>query len=125
VLDLACFVAAAHAFRLDTATTALVGAYLTGQLVRQIPLAAGGAGLVEAALLASLFASGADPAAATAAVLTYRLVSCWLVALAGLPVVICLGTTRRPTGRSEPASTAGLPPQPAGAQPGRVQPAAA
>ena len=38
LFDLVCFVAAAHAYRLDTATTALVGAYLTGQLVRQIPL---------------------------------------------------------------------------------------
>ncbi|WP_327003643.1 flippase-like domain-containing protein [Dactylosporangium sp. NBC_01737] len=96
LFDLACFVAAAHAFRLDTATTALVGAYLTGQLVRQIPLVAGGAGLVEAGLLASLIASGADPAAATAAVLTYRLLSCWLIALAGLPIVIGLGAAKRP-----------------------------
>lgn len=95
LFDLACFVAAAEAYRLDTATTALVGAYLTGQLVRQIPLVAGGAGLVEASLLASLIASGADPAGATAAVLAYRLLSCWLIALAGLPVVLCLGAAGR------------------------------
>lgn len=93
--DLACFVAVAHAFRLDTGTMSLVGAYLTGQLVRQIPLVAGGAGLVEASLLASLVAAGADDtAAAAAAVLTYRLLSCWLIALAGLPVVVALSATR-------------------------------
>ncbi|GAB3850508.1 YbhN family protein [Dactylosporangium cerinum] len=96
LFDLACFVAAAHAFRLDTATSALVGAYLTGQLIRQIPLVAGGAGLVEAGLLAALITSGAEPATATAAVLTYRLLSCWLIALAGLPVVIALGATDQP-----------------------------
>ncbi|GAA3227412.1 hypothetical protein GCM10010532_060790 [Dactylosporangium siamense] len=101
LFDLVCFVAAAHAFRLDTATSALVGAYLTGQLIRQIPLVAGGAGLVEAGLLAALITSGADPAAAAAAVLTYRLLSCWLIALAGLPVVIALGAAGRPgTGRA-------------------------
>ncbi|MEV4512250.1 lysylphosphatidylglycerol synthase transmembrane domain-containing protein [Dactylosporangium sp. NPDC049525] len=114
LFDLACFVAAANAYRLDTATTALVGAYLTGQLVRQIPLVAGGAGLVEASLLASLIASGADPAAATAAVLTYRLLSCWLIALAGLPVVIGLGAAKQPAvsdpeaERARPATGRGL-----------------
>ncbi|MGI5183204.1 lysylphosphatidylglycerol synthase domain-containing protein [Dactylosporangium sp. CA-152071] len=97
VCDLACFVAVAQAFRLDTGTMALVGAYLTGQLVRQIPLVAGGAGLVEASLLASLVAAGAgDSAAAAAAVLTYRLLSCWLIALVGLPVVVGLSATGQP-----------------------------
>lgn len=96
VFDLACFVAVAHAYDLGTATKLLVGAYLTGQLVRQIPLVAGGAGLVEASLLASLVAAGAAAVTAAAVVLTYRLLSCWLIALAGLPVVIGLGTTRQP-----------------------------
>jgi uncharacterized membrane protein YbhN (UPF0104 family) len=102
LFDLACFVAVAVAYRLDIGVMALVGTYLTGQLVRQIPLVAGGAGLVEASLLASLVASGVDDtAAAAAAVLTYRLLSCWLVALAGLPVAAGLGATRRVVATAE------------------------
>jgi putative heme transporter len=110
LLDLVCFVAAAHAYRLDTATSALVGAYLTGQLIRQVPLVAGGAGLVEAGLLAALVTAGAEPATATAAVLTYRLLSCWLIALAGLPVVVALGATERTAGERRPARFALAPP---------------
>jgi uncharacterized membrane protein YbhN (UPF0104 family) len=95
LLDLACLVAVAYAFRLDTGTMPIVGAYLAGLVVRQLPLAAGGAGLVEASLLAFLVDAGADSAAAAALVLAYRLLSCWLVALAGVPALISLGTTRR------------------------------
>jgi uncharacterized membrane protein YbhN (UPF0104 family) len=95
LFDLACLVAAASAFGLDTGTMPLVGAYLAGLVVRQIPLAAGGAGLVEASLLAFLVNAGADAPAAAALVLTYRLLSCWLVALAGVPALLTLGLANR------------------------------
>jgi uncharacterized membrane protein YbhN (UPF0104 family) len=94
LLDLACLVAVADAFQLGTGTMPIVGAYLAGLVVRQVPLAAGGAGLVEASLLAFLVDAGANSAAAAALVLAYRLLSCWLVALAGVPALISLGTPR-------------------------------
>ncbi len=97
LFDLACLVAVAQAFGINTGTMPIVGAYLAGLLVRQIPLAAGGAGLVEASLLAFLLDAGADAVAAAALVLVYRVLSCWLVAVAGLPALIGLGAaSRRP-----------------------------
>ncbi|HTJ33418.1 MAG TPA: lysylphosphatidylglycerol synthase domain-containing protein [Dactylosporangium sp.] len=93
MFDLACLAAVAAAYRLDAGIVAMTGAYLAALLVRQIPLVAGGAGLVETSLLASLVAVGADGTAAAAVVVVYRLLSCWLVALAGLPAVLSLGAT--------------------------------
>jgi uncharacterized membrane protein YbhN (UPF0104 family) len=97
LLDLACLAAVAVAYRLDAGITALVGAYLAGLLVRQVPLVGGGAGLVEASLLASLVVAGAGGATAAAVVLAYRLLSCWLVALAGVPALL-IGARDRPAG---------------------------
>jgi uncharacterized membrane protein YbhN (UPF0104 family) len=94
LLDLACLLALARAYDLDTELLPIIGAYLAVQVVRQIPLVAGGAGLVEAGLLAALVAGGAAEVAAAAVVLAYRLLSCWLVVLAGVPVLIGLGTGR-------------------------------
>jgi uncharacterized protein (TIRG00374 family) len=59
--------------------TTVAGIYLGVQIVRQIPLTPGGIGVVEAALIAGLTAAGGTAPAAAAVVLTYRLLSFWLI----------------------------------------------
>lgn len=86
LLDLVCLLITARAFGLDVGIVPVTGAYLAAQLIRQIPLTPGGVGVVEASLIVALVASGATTATATATVLVYRLVSCWLIAAIGLPM---------------------------------------
>lgn len=59
-------------------------AYAATQLLAQIPVTPGGLGVVEAALTGSLVVAGASAGQAALATLAYRLVSYWLVVLAGL-----------------------------------------
>ena len=82
--DLLCLYATARAFDLPLGLPELAGVYLTVQIVRQIPLTPGGIGVIEASLLAGLVSAGAGQPAAAAAVLAYRLLSCWLVLPLGL-----------------------------------------
>jgi uncharacterized protein (TIRG00374 family) len=82
--DLLCLYAATQAFHLPVSLPALGAVYLTVQLVRQIPLTPGGIGVIEISLLAGLVSTGAAEAPATAAVLVYRLLSCWLILPIGL-----------------------------------------
>jgi uncharacterized membrane protein YbhN (UPF0104 family) len=77
--DMLCLAAAARAFNLPVGLVEIAGIYLGVQLLRQIPLTPGGIGLIETGLLAGLTAAGAPGAGAAAAVLTYRLLSCWLI----------------------------------------------
>ena len=77
--DLLCLAAAARAFALPVGLFTLASIYLGVQLVRQIPVTPGGIGLIETGLLAGLATAGAGAAAAAAVVLTYRLLSCWLI----------------------------------------------
>jgi uncharacterized protein (TIRG00374 family) len=77
--DLLCLAAASRAFGLPVGVFTVAGIFLGVQIVRQIPLTPGGIGLVEAALIAGLTAAGGTAAAAAAVVLTYRLLSFWLV----------------------------------------------
>lgn len=77
--DLGCLIAVVHAFDLPVTLTAVALAYLGVQVVRQIPLTPGGLGLIEASLVAALVAGGSPYGGAAAAVLVYRLLSCWLV----------------------------------------------
>lgn len=81
--DLLCLAAAAHALGLPVGVTTIAGIYLGVQIVRQVPLTPGGVGVIETALVAGLTASGATAVSAAAAVLVYRLLSCWLVIPAG------------------------------------------
>ena len=74
-----CLLAACLAFDIHIDLVRLSVVYLSVQLVRQVPFTPGGIGLVEAALLAGLTASGAATGAAAAAVLIYRLLSAWLI----------------------------------------------
>ncbi|HET6506408.1 MAG TPA: YbhN family protein [Baekduia sp.] len=59
-------------------------AYVTAQLLAQIPLTPGGLGVVEAGLTATLALAGVSGGDAAVAVLAYRLVSYWLMLPAGL-----------------------------------------
>ncbi|WP_238005938.1 lysylphosphatidylglycerol synthase transmembrane domain-containing protein [Dactylosporangium sp. AC04546] len=81
--DLMCLVAAVRALDQPAGVTALAGIYLSVQIVRQVPLTPGGIGVIDAALVAGLTATGASTTSATAAVLIYRLLSCWLIVPAG------------------------------------------
>lgn len=82
--DLLCLVAVVQAFDLSLPVTAIAGTYLAVQVVRQIPLTPGGIGVIETSLLAGLVGAGAANAPAAAAVLGYRVLSCWLIIPVGL-----------------------------------------
>ncbi|MFC5925922.1 lysylphosphatidylglycerol synthase transmembrane domain-containing protein [Micromonospora vulcania] len=81
--DLLCLAAAVRALGLPIDVTTLAGIYLSVQIVRQVPLTPGGIGVIEAALVAGLTAIGASAISAAAAVLIYRLLSCWFIIPAG------------------------------------------
>ena len=82
--DLCCLAAVAQAFDLPLTFVQLGTVYVVVQLVRQVPVTPGGMGVIEASLLAALVAAGAGQAPAAAAVLGYRLFSCWLIIPLGL-----------------------------------------
>ncbi len=90
--DLVCLIAAARAFGIGLGVLELATLYLAVQLVRQIPLTPGGIGVIEVSLLTGLVSAGAAEPAAAAAVLTYRLLSCWLIIPIGLA---CWAALRR------------------------------
>jgi uncharacterized membrane protein YbhN (UPF0104 family) len=98
--DLLCLLACLHALGLAVPIPVVGAAYLGAQLARQIPATAGGIGVIEAGLILAMTATGAAPAAAaTAAVLIYRLVSCWAL----LPVgAACWAGLRSPEPPSSP-----------------------
>jgi uncharacterized protein (TIRG00374 family) len=77
-----------------TPLTAILLAYIIGQLAAAIPLTPGGVGIVETAMIASLVAAGAPVAAATATVLGWRLFSYFLPILAGLGLLPTLPRRR-------------------------------
>ena len=81
--DLLCLVATCRAVGLPVGITTLAGIYLGVQIVRQVPLTPGGVGVIDTALVAGLTAAGATAVTAAAAVLIYRLISCWLLLPAG------------------------------------------
>ncbi|WP_229402326.1 lysylphosphatidylglycerol synthase transmembrane domain-containing protein [Micromonospora okii] len=91
--DLFCLAACARALGLPVDLFTLAGIYLGVQIVRQVPLTPGGIGVIETALVAGLTAWGATAISATAAVLVYRLLSCWLLIPAGGVAALVL---RRP-----------------------------
>ena len=94
--DLACLYTATVAFDLDVHPVRLAALYLATQLLRQIPLTPGGIGIIETSLITGLVATGAAPAPVAAAVLVYRLLTCWLT----LPVGAAAWALLR---RTEPA----------------------
>lgn len=125
--DLACLAAVAQAFHLPLDLLQLGTVYVAAQLVRQIPITPGGIGVIEATLLAALTAAGAEPAAAAATVLGYRLLSCWLVIPAGLTTWAFLRRADRrasawPAEATAPAQRASEVPVPATANPALATP---
>jgi putative heme transporter len=102
--DLLCLAAATRALGLPVGVTTLAGIYLGVQIVRQVPLTPGGVGVIETALVAGLTATGATAISAAAAVLIYRLLSCWLIIPVGGVAAL---TLRRGLGtQSEPPADA-------------------
>ena len=96
--DLLCLLACLYALGLAVPIPVVGAAYLGAQLARQIPATAGGIGVIEAGLILAMTTTGHAPvAAATAAVLTYRLMSCW----AQLPIgAACWAGLRGPRPRA-------------------------
>jgi uncharacterized membrane protein YbhN (UPF0104 family) len=89
--DLACLLAALQAVGLTVPARTVATAYLVAQLIRQIPATPGGIGVIEASLIVALTTAGAAPAPAAAAVLIYRLLSCWTI----LPIGLACWTAQR------------------------------
>lgn len=103
--DLLCLAAVVRAFGLPVPVTTLAGIYLSVQVVRQIPLTPGGIGVIETAFVTGLTAADATAAPAAAAVLVYRLLSCWLLIPVGGAAAVMLRRARpvptaRPVSRS-------------------------
>lgn len=95
-LDFACLAATAAAFDIDVSLPVLATVYLTVQLVRQVPISPGGIGVVEVALLAGLVSAGAPHGPAAAAMLVYRLLSCWIIIPLGALTYTALRRRRTP-----------------------------
>jgi len=103
--DLVCLWGGLRAFGVQLGVASLVLAYATGYLVAALPLPAGGAGGVDAAMTYALTLVGVPLAPALLGAFAYRLFNFWLPilpALAVLPLVRDLG--RRPSER--PAASA-------------------
>lgn len=97
--DLACLLITSTAFGLDLPLEQIGLLYLGIQLVRQVPISPGGIGVIETSLVTGLVLLGAEEAAATAATLGYRLLSCWFVIPIGLITWLVLSrTSQRATG---------------------------
>lgn len=101
-LDFACLAATVAAFDIDVSPVALATVYLTVQLVRQVPISPGGIGVVEVALLAGLVSAGAANGPAAAAMLVYRLLSCWIIIPLGALAYATLRGRTTPAPEPEP-----------------------
>jgi len=100
LLDVAVLVVIASTVGRGTPLAGLLLAYIIAQLSMALPITPGGVGIAEAAMTASLLASGAPAAAATATALGYRIVSHWLPILVGLALLPTVtGGLRRPPRR--------------------------
>jgi putative heme transporter len=108
VADLLCLFAATRAVGLSLPVLALGGGYLAVQVVRQVPLTPGGVGVIEASLMVALVSAGAAQAPAAAAVLIYRIVSCWAIVPIGLAMWAALQAVREP----DPVAWRACPPVP-------------
>ncbi len=83
VADIGCLWAAANAVGAEHSIGGLCIAYVTGKIVATAPITPGGLGTVEFALITTLTAGGLGAHEAFATVFVYRIVSFFLVALAG------------------------------------------
>jgi undecaprenyl-diphosphatase len=105
--EMACLYAGLQAFGADVPVAGLVLGYATGKVATALPLPAGGAGGVDAAMTYSLVLIGVPLAPALLGVFAYRLFSFWLPLVPALAVVPNLRTLREELEaepRSVPAS---------------------
>lgn len=100
-MDLLCLYAVARGFSLEVSFVQIATVYLAVQVVRQIPLTPGGIGVIELSLLAGLVSAGANSSLAAATVLTYRMLSCWLILPVGFVGWLAL-RERKPSDLDEP-----------------------
>jgi hypothetical protein len=100
--DLATLLITVHATGLTVSARTVATAYLVAQVARQIPITPGGIGVIEASLVLALTTAGAAAAPAAAAVLAYRLLSCWLI----LPIGLACWTALRTDAPTSPALVA-------------------
>jgi uncharacterized protein (TIRG00374 family) len=100
--DLACLLTSLHAVGLTVPARTVATAYLATQLIRQIPATPGGIGVIEASLVVTLTTAGATQAPAAAAVLIYRVLSCWTILPIGL---ICWTRQKTPAAPRTQART--------------------
>jgi uncharacterized protein (TIRG00374 family) len=84
--DAGCFAAAVKAAGLPLPGRTILLIWSAGAVTTTLNLTPGGLGVVEAALIAGLVAVALPTAGATTAVLTYRLISFWLVLAVGWTV---------------------------------------
>jgi putative heme transporter len=102
--DLACLLATAYAVGLIIPMWTVATAYLAIQLIRQIPVTPGGIGVIEAGFVVALTTAGAAAAPAAAAVLVYRLLSCWSLLPIGLVCWLVPAWSRTERLEQEPAT---------------------
>jgi uncharacterized protein (TIRG00374 family) len=100
--DLLCLAACTRALGLPIGITTLASLYLVVQIVRQVPITPGGVGLIETAFIAGLTAAGTSAASATAAVLLYRLLSCWIIIPIGGLAGLLLNRVPEPAAVTDP-----------------------
>ncbi len=99
--DLLCLAASTRALGLPIGITTLASIYLVVQIVRQVPITPGGVGVIETAFIAGLTAAGTGAASATAAVLIYRLMSCWIILPIGGLAALILNRITVPDGAGD------------------------
>jgi len=92
--DAACLALSIKAVGLPVPLRDLLLVWSAGLAASTINLTPGGAGIVEAALIAALVGTGAPVARAVVAVLIYRLISLWLVILSGWIVFLIIRARR-------------------------------
>lgn len=116
--QLLCLLACVRALHLSVPVPIVAAAFLGAQLARQIPGTAGGIGVIEAGLTLALSTTGGAPVAvAAAAVIAYRLLSCWIL----LPIGAVCWTALRPARASDSRPASLSPVALAGARRGRVR----
>jgi len=94
--DLLCLWAGLRAFGVQLGIASLVLAYATGYLVAALPLPAGGAGGVDAAMTYALTLVGVPLAPALLGAFAFRLFNFWLPLIPALAVLPTVGRIGRP-----------------------------
>jgi uncharacterized protein (TIRG00374 family) len=87
LLDAAVLFTLAATFGRGTPLSAVLLAYVIGQLLAAVPITPGGVGVVETVMTGALVAAGASGADATVSVLGWRLLGHWLPIVVGLLVL--------------------------------------